>query len=369
MHHDDGDETDDPVGAAKAAGLRYVTDTGPGIRRVRDGDHFAYLGVDGQPISDPDELVRIASLGIPPAWTDVWISPLPNGHLQATGHDARRRKQYRYHPRWRAIRDETKFHRMIEFGEALPRIRARVRADLARPGLHREKVVATVVQLLDETAIRIGNEEYVRENDSYGLTTLEHEHVAVRGATLHFEFKGKGGKEYRVDVRDPRVARIVKQCQDLPGHELFQYLDDHGHRHSIESNDVNSYLHETTGERYTAKDFRTWHGTVVAAHTLRGFEVDVSAISAAEAKHNVAQAIKAAAEHLGNTPAICRKSYVYPAVIDAYLDGSLARLLASEAEPPDAGDPGGLNPVEREVLALLRCLNDQKRRDGARGAA
>jgi len=263
------DVTEDPIESAKAAGLRYVTDKKPGIRRHREDDDFIYTSVDGQPITDPKTLDRIKGIGIPPAWEDVWISPIARGHIQATGRDAKGRKQYRYHAKWRAVRDETKFTRMVEFGETLPMIRKFIGQDLGRHGLPREKMLATVVTLLDETHIRIGNEEYARENESYGLTTMQHEHVGVAGAKIHFEFRGKSGKDHVVDVKDRRVAKIVKRCEELPGHELFQYLDHDGERHTIQSDDVNEYLHAITGQHFTAKDFRTWAGTVMAAHTLK----------------------------------------------------------------------------------------------------
>ena len=251
-----------PVESAKAAGLRYVSDTSPGIHRRRVGKHFSYTGLDGKPIHDEQELKRIRSLAIPPAWNIVWICPNPRGHIQASGRDARGRKQYRYHPQWRKIRDETKYDRLIAFGQALPQIRERVNADLARPGLPREKVLAVVVRLLDTLSMRVGNEEYVRENKSFGLTTLRNRHVQINGASIRFHFRGKRGKEHDVGVRDRRLARIIKQCQDLPGHELFQYLDESGKRQPIDSADVNEYLRTITGKDFTAKDFRTWVGTV-----------------------------------------------------------------------------------------------------------
>lgn len=339
-------ESTDPAESARLAGLRYVNDQRPGFSRRPEGEGFVYLDTDGQVIGDERTLARVKSLAIPPAWTDVWICPSPTGHLQATGRDEKGRKQYRYHPRWREVRDETKYHRMIAFGEALPVIRSQVLGDLSARGLPRERIVATVIQLMDETAIRVGNDEYARENHHYGLTTMEDRHVDVSGATLHFHFTGKGGRETILDVRDRRVAGIVKRCLDLPGHELFQYMDEHGRRHAIESAHVNQYLQGVTGEDFTAKDFRTWHGTVCAAQALR----DIGGFSSqTEAKHNIAQAIREAATHLRNTPAICRKSYVNPEIIDAYLDGSL--LPALEAERAEVE---GLHPEEVAVLELLR---------------
>src|SRR5919198_3719255 len=338
----------DPVEAARAAGLRYVTDAVPGIRRKRAGKRFSYLGLDGKPLRDPDQLRRIKSLVIPPAWTEVWVCPSPRGHLQATGRDARGRKQYRYHPRWREARDETKYERMIAFGEALPRIRERVERDLALPDLPREKVLATVVRLLDTTSIRVGNEEYARQNGSFGLTTLRNRHVDVAGSTLRFHFRGKGGKEYRVDLKDRRLARIVQRCQDLPGQDLFQYVDDDGDLQAVESDDINEYLREISGQDFTAKDFRTWAGTVLAACALEGLEAFESET---EARRNVVQAIDSVAEQLGNTRVVCRRCYVHPAVIDAYLDRSLTGALKRRVEEESLGR---LSSEEAGVLALLR---------------
>ena len=317
----------DPVASARSAGLRYVCDSRPGIRRVKAAHGFRYTRADGRLVRHPAELRRIRALAIPPAWTDVWICSDPKGHLQATGRDARGRKQYRYHPDWRACRDENKFNRLPAFAAALPGIRARTTSDLARAGLPREKVLATVVRLLEKSLIRVGNEEYAKTNDSFGLTTLRDRHVAVKGSTLRFEFRGKSGKRHSVGINDRRLARIVKQCRDLPGQELFQYVDDEGARQDVTSADVNAYLREVTGEDFTAKDFRTWAGTVLAATALR--ELDTAA-SAAKAKKNVLQAIEAVAGVLGNTPAVCRKSYIHPAIIDSYLDGSLSRVRGAK---------------------------------------
>ncbi len=338
----------DPLEAARAAGLRYVSDAAPGIRRKRAGKGFSYVGLDGKPLRDPGELRRIKSLAIPPAWTDVWVCPSPRGHLQATGRDARGRKQYRYHPRWREARDETKYERMIAFGEALPRIREWVERDLALPDLPREKVLATVVRLLDTTLIRVGNEEYARQNGSFGLTTLRNRHVDVSGSTLRFHFRGKSGKEYRVDVKDRRLARILQRCQDLPGQDLFQYVDDNGELQAVESDDVNAYLREISGQDFTAKDFRTWAGTVLAACALEGLEAFESET---EARHNVVQAIDSVAEQLGNTRAVCRKCYVHPAVIDAYLDRSLTGALKRRVQEESVSRLGS---EEAGVLALLQ---------------
>jgi DNA topoisomerase-1 len=288
---------------------------------------------------------------IPPAWTDVWIAPHANGHIQATGRDARGRKQYRYHPRWRAVRDETKYGRMMAFAAALPRIRARVEADLARPGLPREKVLATVVRLLETTLIRVGNEEYARANRSFGLTTMRDRHVAVSGRSVRFGFRGKSGIRHTIDLNDRRLARVVKRCRDLPGQELFQYLDDDGRPQSIDSADVNAYLREVTGDDFTAKDFRTWAGTVLAALALREFE---SFDSQTQAKKNVLRAIERVSERLGNTPTVCRKCYVHPEVINAYLDGSMLETLKQIADREMAESLHDLRPEEAAVLALLR---------------
>ncbi len=356
----------DPVEAAKAAGLRYATDTGPGIGRKRAGRGWSYVGLDGKPIRDAATLRRIKALGIPPAYAEVWINPDPKGHIQATGRDAKGRKQYRYHPRWREIRDETKYGRLIAFGEALPAIRARIDADLARPGMPRVKVLATVAKLLETTLIRVGNEEYARTNQSYGLTTMRDDHVDVEGTTVRFTFRGKSGKEHQVDVRDRRLARIVKRSQDLPGQELFQYVDEHGERRTIGSADVNDYLREITGQDFTAKDFRTWAGTVIAARALREFEqVD----SEVQKKHNVVQAIEAVAERLGNTRAVSRKSYVHPAVIDAYLDGSLVHTLRQRIDAELAEGLHNLEPEEAAVLAFLRARLAREETAGASSRA
>ena len=345
---------DDPVLAARAAGLRHVTDARPGIRRKCSGRGFAYVGTDGSPVRDEDELRRIRALAVPPAWTDVWICPDPRGHIQATGRDARGRKQYRYHQRWREVRDETKYGRMVAFGEALPGIRRRVSADLRKEGLAREKVLAAVVRLLETTLIRVGNEEYAKENRSYGLTTMRDRHVKVRGDMLRFEFVGKGGQRRRVDLRDAKLARLVKRCQELPGQELFQYVDDDGDVRDVGSEDVNDYLREVTGREFTAKDFRTWAGTVMAALALAELE---PFRSERQAKKNVVGAIEQVAERLGNTPAVCRKCYVHPQVIDAYLDGT--PILVDRS----AKRQRGMSPEERAVLRFLkRKLKESKAR-------
>jgi DNA topoisomerase-1 len=336
---------------ARAAGLRYSTDARPGIGRKRAGRGFSYRDVEGNPIRDPAVLGRIRALAIPPAWTDVWICPDPNGHLQATGRDARGRKQYRYHARWRSRRDETKYERLIEFGRILPRIRRRCEADLTRPGMSREKVLAAVVRLLETTLIRIGNDEYARLNRSFGLTTLRRRHVSVEGAAIRFRFRGKSGQRHEVGLRDRRLAAIVRRCQELPGQELFAYVGEDGEVHDVASEDVNAYLREISGANITAKDFRTWAGTVLAYRALRAAG---AAEDARAAKKNVLAAVKETALHLGNTPAVARRSYVHPAVVDAYLDGSFRSALLVAAEervtPPSTTD----RAEELEVIALLQ---------------
>jgi DNA topoisomerase-1 len=338
----------DPVQSAKAAGLRYVSDADPGIRRVRAGRGFRYVDPDGKSVRTKETLARIRSLAIPPAWDDVWICPRDNGHLQATGRDARGRKQYRYHPRWREVRDGTKYDRMAAFGQALPLIRAKTEEHLKLPGLPREKILATVVRLLELTHIRVGNEEYARQNGSYGLTTLRDQHATVNGSTVRFSFRGKSGVRHAVELSDRRLARIVRRSQELPGQELFQYVDDDGQQHAIDSADVNDYLRETTGQDFTAKDFRTWAGTVLAACELAA---QAKAGSAREAKRNVVQAVTAVAERLGNTVAVCRKCYIHPAVFDAYLSGRLSGMQLTVTA--QIGVTIDLSPEEAAVLTLL----------------
>lgn len=340
----------DPIEAAKAVGLRYVSDDRPGIRRKQVGKKgFKYIGVDGEPIRDPQELERIQSLAIPPAYQDVWICPLPNGHLQATGRDAKGRKQYRYHPLWRSVRDQTKFTRMLVFSQVLPTIRQRLAQDLALSGLPKQKVLATVIRLMELTRIRVGNEEYARTNQSYGLTTLQDEHVDVSGSKIRFHFRGKSGVEHDIELSDKRLARIIRRCQELPGQDLFQYLDEDGQVQSIGSNDVNEYLREISGDDFTAKDFRTWAGTVLAASHLVEME---PCSSETAAKKNITQAIKAVAAHLGNRPATCRKYYVHPAVLESYLDQSLPSIMQQHLTVV-AEDPHALHPEELAVVALL----------------
>ncbi len=344
----------DPVESAKAAGLRYVSDDAPGIRRRKRGKGFSYADPQGKVIRDPKVLERIRKLAIPPAWTDVWICPSPNGHLQATGRDARGRKQYRYHADWRNVRDETKFGRMMAFGDALPKIRERVEQDLSKRGLPRERVIAAVVRLLETTLIRVGNREYARQNNSFGLTTLRDGHVDIEGSRLRFEFRGKSGQDHQVEIQDRRLARIVRQCRDLPGQTLFQYLDENGERQKISSEDVNAYLKETTGEDFTAKDFRTWGGTVLALAAL--LEVGPCE-SEKEASKAVVEVVKRVASDLGNRPAICRKYYVHPVVIESFVQGKLAEALGEVVEDSPQGDDAsssGLRRLEAQVLALLR---------------
>lgn len=335
---------------AKDAGLRYVSDDSPGIKRVKAGKGFAYVSPDGKPVKDERTIARIKSLAIPPAYRDVWICPDPNGHLQAVGRDARGRKQYRYHPRWREVRDENKYDRMLSFAKALPKIRARTKRDLKRPGLPREKVLATVVQLMEKTLIRIGNDEYARTNDSYGLTTLRDKHAKVSKSSVHFQFKGKHGIARNIELDDPRLARIVRDCQDLPGYELFQYVDDDGVVCDVGSADVNAYLREIAGEEFTAKDFRTWAGTVLASQALQELE---KFDTKAQAKKNVIAAVEKVAQRLGNTKAVCRKCYIHPAVLNAYLDGDLVRTLKQRAADM-ARSIDKLRPEESAVLALLQ---------------
>lgn len=339
----------DPVETAAAARLRYVSDATPGLLRIRVGSDFEYRDVNDAPLSDPQTLQRIRSLAIPPAWTDVWICPTPTGHIQAVGRDARRRKQYRYHPRWREARDETKYARLIAFGQALPRIRRRVQRDMRASGLPREKVLATVVRLLEMTLIRVGNPEYARQNGSYGLTTLRSRHVRINGPRLRFEFRGKGGKPHTVDVNDRRVATIVQRCQDLPGYELFQYVDEAGQRQTIDSADVNEYLRQVAGIEFTAKDFRTWAGTVHALVTLRAAGAD----GAPATKKNVNEAVVAVAGRLRNTPAICRKCYIHPAIFEAYLESGLGGPI----QTAPLSSRVTLRPEERALLAFLKRRN------------
>jgi DNA topoisomerase I len=351
-------QLENPVVSAQVVGLNYVSDQLPGIRRERSGKAFRYRHLTGKLVQEPDVLKRIKALAIPPAWEEVWICPDPNGHLQTTGRDDRGRKQYRYHPRWREIRDQTKYTRMVAFGKALPELRRQIQKDLAAPGLSRRKVLATVARLLEVSLIRVGNEEYCRENETFGLTTMKDRHVEVKGSALRFEFRGKGDKWHRVEIEDPRLARIIRKCQELPGQELFQYYDDQGERHNIKSTDVNEYLQEISGQDFTAKDFRTWAGTVLAAMALGEL---APGGSAAQAKRNIVQAVERAAERLGNTPAICRKCYIHPGVIEAYQEGTLARTMRRYLREARTNSARELGPEEAAVLGLLekRLLNEQ----------
>lgn len=340
------------VESARAAGLRYVNANVAGFSRRRKGKkNFTYFDADGRAVTDAAVVARVRSLAIPPAWEGVWICPFENGHLQATGKDARGRKQYRYHPRFREVRDRNKYRHIIDFAQALPAIRRRVEADLSRPGLPKAKVLAAVVRLLEATLIRVGNEEYAKENHSYGLTTLRRRHVDVAGAHIHFEFRGKSGVEHEIDLDDARLAEIVRQCHELPGQELFQYVDEAGDWHDVNSADVNGYLHEVAGEEFTAKDFRTWSGTVLAATALGGLDAFTTR---AQARKNIVRAVESVALKLGNTKAVCRKCYVHPAVFEGYLDGTLVTSLKGAAA--DWPQPAGaeLRPDEGKVLAYLR---------------
>lgn len=353
---------------ARKSGLRYVSDDRPGISRVAGAEGFRYLDKDGKHLRDEATLARIKSLAIPPAWTEVWICPWANGHIQATGRDAKRRKQYRYHPQWRNVRDEVKYERMLGFGKALPDIRRRVHAALAMPGLPREKVLATIVYLLEATMMRVGNEEYARQNKSFGLTTLRNRHARIDGSEVEFRFRGKSGVQHAVRVDDKRLARIIRHMRDLPGQELFQYVDDDGEQRAVDSSDVNDYLREITGEDFTAKDFRTWSGTVLAALALQEYE---KFDSEAQAKKNVVRAIETVAERLGNTPSICRKCYVHPSVIESYLDGTMLEAMRTRAREEMRVDLHALSPEEAAVLALLqeRLRAAEPRRDKAKKRA
>jgi DNA topoisomerase-1 len=350
------------MAATAVPGLRYVSDTEPGIARRRAGRGFAYTRPDGRRVRDRAELDRLRRLAIPPAWTDVWICASANGHLLATGRDARGRKQYRYHPRWRAVRDEAKFDKTVAFGEALPALRRRVRKDMMRDGLPKEKVVATVVALLDRCFARVGNEEYAKTNGSFGLTTLRDRHARFKGSTLRLRFRGKGGRTHEVEVEDPRIVHIVRRCQAIPGQELFQYLDPEGSASAIGSSDINDYLREVTGEDFTAKDFRTWAATVACAAELVGAEPAAGERAGNQA---VLEAVDAVAAELGNTRSVCRASYIHPHVIDGYLDGTLH--AAWERRPAAAASSArGLRAGERFALTFLKARSGAaKRRSSA----
>ena len=342
----------DPRDAAESAGLRYVSDEQPGIRRRKAGKGFTYVKPGGSKVDDEATLKRIKTLAVPPAWTDVWICPHANGHIQATGRDAKGRKQYRYHARFREVRDGTKYEHMMAFAQALPAIRAKLKEHMALRGLPREKVLATVVHLLESTLIRVGNDDYVKQNKSYGLTTLRNKHVKVDGSELRFEFKGKSGKTWNLQVKDRRIAKIVRACQELPGQDLFQYIDEDGVQRDVTSADVNAYLKEITGKDVTAKDFRTWAGTVLAALALKEFE---TFDTQAKAKKNVRAAIERVASKLGNTPTICRKCYVHPEIMSSYVEGSLLLEVKKEVESELREELAGLKPEEAAVLSLLEA--------------
>ena len=341
----------DPVEVAEDAGLRYVSDDQPGYTRKAKDDDFEYFDTDGKAIRDETRLLRIRRLAIPPAYKDVWICPSPNGHIQATGRDARGRKQYRYHERWREARAENKYDRMLVFAQALPKIRRQVNKDMGLRDLPQNKVLATVVQLLGRTFIRIGNEEYARENKSFGLTTMQDRHVAVKGAKLSFSFRGKSGVKHEIDVNDRRLANIIRKLQDLPGQDIFQYEDEAGEVRNVTSEDVNGYLGEITGEEFTAKDFRTWAGTVLTAMALSAqgpFENET------QAKQNIKVAIAAVAKILGNTPTVCRKCYVHPVVLESYLDGDMIEGLRRKTEEALSENLEDLRAEEAAVMSFLQ---------------
>jgi DNA topoisomerase-1 len=362
----------EPVASAKAVGLRYVNDGQPGLKRIGSGKNFRYVDASGKAVRAVSILNRIRSLVIPPAWTDVWICPHEDGHLQATGRDAKGRKQHRYHPLWREVRDATKYDRMIEFGEALPRIRRRVARDLRRSGLSRDKVLATIVRLMDLTFIRVGNDEYAKKNGSYGLTTMKDQHAKIRGGRVQFSFRGKSGKFHSIEVEDKRLARIVKRCQDIPGQELFQWMNGDGRRHDVTSGDVNDYLREISNADFTAKDFRTWAGTVLAAQALNQAK---QFRTQKQAKKNLKQAIEVVAEKLGNTPAVCRKCYIHPFILDGYANKKLRCAPNATGEiqngiiKSSSRSQTGLGEDERAVLKFLRCCRREEQRAARRANA
>jgi DNA topoisomerase-1 len=342
----------DPVEVAEDAGLRYVSDDQPGYTRKAKGDDFEYFDTDGKPIRDETRVLRIQRIAIPPAYKDVWICPSPNGHIQATARDARGRKQYRYHERWREARDENKYDRMLVFGQALPKIRRQVNKDMGLRELPRNKVLATVVHLLGRTFIRIGNEEYARENKSFGLTTMRDRHVDVKGAKLSFNFRGKSGVKHEIDVNDRRLANIIRKLQDLPGQDVFQYEDEAGEVQSVTSQDVNDYLQEVTGEEFTAKDFRTWAGTVLTAMAL---SAQGPVENQSQAKKSIKDAIAAVAKILGNTPTVCRKCYVHPVVLESYLDGDMIEGLKQKTEETLSENLDDLRAEEAAVMSFLQA--------------
>ena len=337
----------DPEQSAEEAGLRYVTDDSPGFTRHRAGKGFFYRTSNGKKIDDRRTLSRIKALAIPPAWNEVWIATTANAHVQATGRDAKGRKQYRYHPAWAEVRDKAKYEHVLAFGNTLPAIREHIESDMAKRGLPREKVLAAVVKLLETTLIRVGNDEYAKTNKSYGLTTMRDRHADIEGSSITFSFVGKGDIDHEIELTDRRLATIVRKCQELPGQQLFQYLDEDGERQSIDSTDVNAYLKDISGHDFTAKDFRTWAGTILAAEALAGFDLDVDEVTA---KSNIVSAIESVSKLLGNTPAICRKCYVHPAVIDAYLEGDTISTIRQRAEEQKKHD---LPALEHAVMELL----------------
>ncbi len=355
------------IESASAVGLRYVSDAQAGIKRLKAGKAFRYIDASGKAVRNVTLLKRIRSLVIPPAWRDVWICPLDNGHLQATGRDARGRKQSRYHPLWREVRDATKYDHMIQFAGVMPKVRQRVLRDMARPGLSREKVLATIVRLMDLTFIRVGNEEYAKENGSFGLTTLQDKHARVEKERIHFTFRGKSGKTHAIQIEDRHLARIVQHCQDIPGQDLFQFLDANGQRRDVTSGDVNDYLRQIAGADFTAKDFRTWAGTVLTAQALK---TTAEFKTQAQAKRNIKQAIDIVAQKLGNTPAVCRKCYIHPFVLDGYMKGRMAcrgKVMesagASRAIKTSSRPKTSLGCDEREVLQFLRLFREQEKRE------
>jgi DNA topoisomerase-1 len=363
--------------ATAPGGLHYVDPTEPGISRRRQGRGFAYRSADGTPVTSASTLARIRSLAIPPAWRDVWICSSPHGHIQAVGRDARRRLQYRYHPLWQQLRDVSKFERTIAFARALPRLRRRVERDLRRRGLPREKVLAAVVRLLQTTLIRVGNEEYARSNGSFGVTTLRNRHARIGARTLKLSFRGKGGKQHVVGLRDQRLARVVKACQELPGQRLFQYVDGDGQVQRVNSEDVNEYLRSgMNGEDFSAKDFRTWAGTLLAVVALSNEQAEarkgahgVHGVRAEAAlKRSLARAVKDVARKLGNTPAVCRRCYIHPHVVDAFLDGTMTEELGEHAGLSLAAPRAGLSAPERRVLALLERKRVREGRQHRRAA-
>lgn len=344
------DRSAEVASAIAEEGLRYVSDSTSGYRRKRSGTSFSYYDKEGKRITDAAVIRRIKSIGIPPAYESVWICPSPNGHIQATGLDARGRKQYRYHPKWRELRDQNKYEHIMQFAAALPSLRAQVASDMKREGLPREKVLATIVSLLEKTLIRVGNAEYAKTNKSYGLTTMKRKHVAIGRGVLRFEFTGKSGKQWKLQVEDKRIAAIVKRCAEIPGHELFKYIDEGEASRTVDSGDVNEYIKEITQQDFSAKDFRTWTGTVLAALALAEFK---KYDSQAEAKRNVVAAIEKVAKQLGNTPAICRKSYVHPEILSSYMSGDLVEMIDAKIALKFKRQYAKLTSDEIMVLAFL----------------